>query len=159
MVERTETDSGEEISLGELLRIARVSYVMISGITVVAAVLALAAALLTTPVYRSTALLAPVSDDSQGAGFAGGQLADLAALGGFAIGASSKQEGIALLKSRVLVEQFIRDEQLLPVLFADDWDSNRNVWTLDEEDVPTLRDAYDYFDEEIVEWRRIARPV
>jgi uncharacterized protein involved in exopolysaccharide biosynthesis len=144
-----ETNLSDEISLGELLRIARASYLMIGSITLAAVVLATATAFFMTPIYRSTALLAPVSDESQGAGLASGQLADLAALSGITVGTSGKQEAIALLKSRVLLEQFIQDQKLLPILFAEDWDSEQKIWTVEEEDVPTLRDAYDYFDEDI----------
>ena len=47
---------------------------------------------------------------------------------------SSAAESIALLKSRFFIQEFIEQENLLPVLFANRWDAERNEWESSEED-------------------------
>jgi capsular polysaccharide biosynthesis protein len=61
-----------------------------------------------------------------------------------------KNEAIATLKSRLFTEQFIKDEKLLPVLFREMWDEENQRWDdADAEDIPTLGDAYELFDEDV----------
>jgi hypothetical protein len=81
-----------------------------------------------------------------------GQFGGLAALAGVNIGAEGDQrdEAVALLRSRALAMQLIEERELLPVLFADEWDAAAGAWkSPDPDDVPTAWDAYRLFDEEI----------
>jgi hypothetical protein len=57
---------------------------------------------------------------------------------------------LATLKSRQFLGSFIKDYDLLPVLFYDLWDPQKKRWTVDEDEVPTLADAYKKLDEDIV---------
>jgi uncharacterized protein involved in exopolysaccharide biosynthesis len=59
----------------------------------------------------------------------GSQLGGLAALAGLG-GAEGGQraEAIEMLQSQILAREFIEDNKLLPVLFASDWDTQRNAW-------------------------------
>jgi len=51
------------------------------------------------------------------------------------------------LKTREFTDAFIKDEQLLPVLFSDMWDPQKQTWHVkDQKDAPTLRRAYQVFD-------------
>jgi len=117
-------------------------------ITILFTSVALAVALHATPIYRAEVLLAPVTEEkSSNFSSLDSQLGGLAALSGINFGSSaSKHEAIAFFKSRVLAEQFIRDEGLLPILFSDSWDFQNKKWNVEnEEDIPTMWDAYKIF--------------
>ena len=109
----------------------------------------IAYAFLATPVYRSEVVLIP--NESERPSNLAASLGGLASLAGINLGSSvDKMEGIATLRSRVLIEDFIRDEDLLPVLFADDWDAEKKRWKdSDEEDWPTVLTGVDYFIDEV----------
>lgn len=108
---------------------------------------------LVTPLYRVTVVLAPVehSQNSSALSSLGGSLGGLGAIAGLSLsGDSSRHESIAVLASKALTTRFIADEDLLPVLFADDWDSANERWLVDDqEDIPTLEDGFRVFDKDI----------
>jgi uncharacterized protein involved in exopolysaccharide biosynthesis len=84
-----------------------------------------------TPTYLAETTLVPTQNGS-GSGVNRsifGRLGGLAGLVGIS-GANKPMvnEAIALLKSRQFTEDFIRDKDLLPVLFADEWDSKSGRW-------------------------------
>jgi len=111
-------------------------------------------AFLTAPVYRTQVVLIPAdnSEEQNQLSSLMGQFGGLAGLAGVQIGGAgdSKNETIATLNSRELTTEFIRDENLLPVLFSDDWDESSGQWDVDDEsDIPTEWDAFELFDEEI----------
>lgn len=142
----------EEIDLREYWRVLVDHKKLIALITGVATATALAIALLLTPIFRAEVLLAPAAQDKAGGlGALAGQFGDLAALAGISLGGGdTTQEAIATLKSRALTEAFIKEKNLLPVLFADEWDAEKKKWkTNDSEDIPTLWKAYEVFDEDI----------
>ncbi len=125
--------------------------------TIVAASTAVfaAAAFIMTPIYRSTTILAPASNQSSGRGLlnsALGELGGVAALAGFNIGAPDPdtEEALAVLQSRQLTERFIEDENLMPKLFAGRWDAHTNSWkTSWSSKAPTPAKAFDYFDRRV----------
>jgi uncharacterized protein involved in exopolysaccharide biosynthesis len=108
---------------------------------------------LVKPIYRSSVLLAPVSEDETSS-FSGiaGQLGGLASIAGINIAGSGTNvdEAVALLKSRALTEGFIIDNNLLPALFPDKWNHKTQEW-IDRStgEVPTLWKAFKKFDAEI----------
>jgi uncharacterized protein involved in exopolysaccharide biosynthesis len=110
--------------------------------------LAIAYAVLKTPEYRATAQLAYVSEDGAASGLLSSlqsQFGGLASLAGVNVGGSggtSKEEAIALLTSRTLLQAFVSENDLLPVLFKGSWDAEAKAWSVAGEDVPTLEDAY-----------------
>ena len=143
----------DEISLVDVWRTLVRQRKMILVTTVAGIVTTISMALLTTPVYRVEALLAPVAEDSRdGLSALAGRFGGLASLAGVDLGGGGgdKDEAIALLKSRSLTQKFLEDNQLSPVLFADDWDADSGKWhAMDPRDVPTAWDAHQLFDEEI----------
>jgi uncharacterized protein involved in exopolysaccharide biosynthesis len=142
----------DEVSLADLLQVLRRSYKAIAAIALACGLLAAAAAFLMTPIYRSQVLLAPVPEAAEGSiSGTAGQLADLAGFAGLDLRRSGgKEEAVALLRSRILVERFIQEHDLLPVLFPEEWDSGQKAWAVDDpEEAPTLGDAYEFFDERI----------
>jgi uncharacterized protein involved in exopolysaccharide biosynthesis len=92
--------------------------------------------------FEATTIISPVSNNSA-AGRLGGQasqLGGLAALVGISFGGdSNRAESLAVLQSEALTERFIRDNNLLPVLFPKEWDPARKDWrTQDPRLKPTL---------------------
>jgi uncharacterized protein involved in exopolysaccharide biosynthesis len=132
--------------------LARRKWIIILA-TVLCLAAGLAAAFLSTPVYRSQAVLAAVDQEQDGLSISSmmGQLGGLLPLGGLASQpSSSKEQALAILRGRSFTEEFIADENLMPVLFADLWDAEAGRWRADDAaDAPTLHDAFRLFDEEI----------
>lgn len=99
--------------------------------------------------YKATVLISPVVRDSRQAILGGrlGNLAGLAELAGIADTASgSRAEAIATLQSEVLTEKYIRDNNLLPVLYAKIWDADKKLWLeTDPKKIPTPWKANRYF--------------
>jgi uncharacterized protein involved in exopolysaccharide biosynthesis len=116
---------------------------------------ALAVALLSTPVYRATTVLISASTDRAGLGnslgSALGQLSGVAALAGvnLAPNTAETEEALAVLRSRDFTESFIRDNELMPVLFAKKWDAAKRAWTGAPDQRPTEAQAFRYFDRSV----------
>ena len=108
-----------------------------------------------TPLYKTDALLIP-SEAIAGLD-AGGSLGGMGGVGGLAslvgLGASSSRESEAVetLKSRALTSSYIQSNGLLPILFADRWDSSQNTWKrpLFGRPTPSIEDGYVLFDKKI----------
>jgi len=147
----------EEISLFDIWRILTRYRWMIFAVTVLCALASTLFALLMTPVYRAEVLIAPVTERDNSSRFAAqlDEFSGIAALAGINTERGGrKNEAIATLKSRMFTEQFIKDEKLLPVLFQEKWDEENQRWgDVDPDDIPTMGDAYELFDEEL---RRIS---
>ena len=144
-------DESEEIRLLDLWRAVWDGKWLVVLASFALAVLAVAASFLITPEYRSQAVLSPVGSSS-GGGLAAlaGQFGGLASLAGLNLGAEDNvAESIAILKSRALTERFIRERNLLPVIFHDDWDAEKGAWDVDADDVPTLARGVERFDKSI----------
>jgi uncharacterized protein involved in exopolysaccharide biosynthesis len=97
--------------------------------------------------YQAEILLSPTSDD--GIPQFPSELGGVASLVGLEIPESTSVEARAVLQSRDLARAFIADNDLLPVFFSSDWDSEREAWLLDEEDQPDLRDGVEYFSDNV----------
>jgi uncharacterized protein involved in exopolysaccharide biosynthesis len=95
-------------------------------------------------VYRGQVIVAPVTEDSTMSGESGGlhQLGGLAALAGINIGAGAdrREEEIATLSSMGFAREFISGEDLMPVLFPDNWNPRTKQWKPGKVP-PTLEDA------------------
>jgi uncharacterized protein involved in exopolysaccharide biosynthesis len=146
------------ISLFDVWRILSRYRWMILAITGSGVLAAALAAALMTPMYRAELVLAPVTSNEDSGRYSAQleKFSGIAALAGVNLSqhSSRKNEAIATLESRLLTEQFIEDEELLPVLFHDLWDQEQGDWSVDDpDDRPTLWDAYELFDEDV---RRIS---
>ena len=121
--------------------------------TLICAGLSIAYALNATQWYRAeVVLVAPTG--SSGHGLAN-QLGGLGAAGGL-IGSlgigldNSNVEALAVLESAGFTRDFIREENLLPVLYAKDWDAATGKWrSADPKYQPDLDDAVDFFEKSI----------
>lgn len=103
--------------------------------------------------YNVEVLLVPAEQDTQGSGLEevlsrGAGLLDLAGIGIDAMPSSTQT--IALLSSRRLTADFVESNNLMPILFPNDWDSETNSWKeTNVRDQPSIADAIEYFDEDI----------
>ncbi|MBS1190194.1 MAG: O-antigen chain length determinant protein, WzzB/FepE family [Rhodocyclaceae bacterium] len=112
-------------------------------------------AFMMTPVYQADVLVAPAEEGKGNSGLAAlaGQLGGIAELAGVnaSSGGSNKETAIAYLKSRIFIENFIKEKNLLPVLYPNQWDITRNDWAVeDKSKIPTLWDAHQLFSKKVL---------
>lgn len=146
---------GSDVDLRTLLRLLWSRRWLILGSALLFTALLGAVAFLTRPVYRATTVLVPANVEGGGAGGIGamlGQFGGLASLAGVNLGGGANNDtevSLAVLRSREFTEAFIRDRNLLPLIFEECWDADANRWKGDKEDWPTLAQGYKEFDREI----------
>jgi uncharacterized protein involved in exopolysaccharide biosynthesis len=107
-----------------------------------------------TPVYRGTTILARAESEknSMGSGLSSALSSisgsGLAALSGLGLGGNDDviEESLAVLKSRQFTQEFIQDNNLMPVLFPKLWDARAGHWKEGIKKVPTLGKGYEAFD-------------
>lgn len=141
----------EPIHWGEYWRMLVKNRKLIGIITAASTLIALLIAFLLPPVYRAEVLLAPVSEDkSESLSAIASQYGDLASLAGINMGPSKDKTAvhIAALKSRSLSVPYIKEANLMPVLFASKWDAEKKQWK-DNSDAPTDWKAFELWDRNI----------
>jgi len=100
--------------------------------------------LLSQKEYLASTVLSPVIEGESrnfgGLSALASQYSGVASLAGITVpGGKGKDEAIAALQSELLTETYIREQNLLPVLYANLWDSVHGRWlTSDPEKTPTL---------------------
>jgi hypothetical protein len=106
--------------------------------------------------FQATIVVTTVSDEGLssrlgGLGALASQYGGIASLAGISIGGNNKRdESLAVLQSEFLTEKYIKDHNLLPVLFPKHWDSSTGKWNIsDKKRVPTLWKANRYFNRSI----------
>lgn len=141
------------VTFGELYREARQRWWWLLFGALLGLGLGVAAAFILRPVYQARVLIVPVKDDAVSGGLSNivGQLGGLASLAGLGAGGDTKRnENVAILMSRGFTERFIRQENLVPVLFASRWDAARNAWRPHwYKPDPSIADAVRKFDRKI----------
>lgn len=135
----------DEIDLFEYWQVIWAKKYTIAIVALLVGVIAVVLSLRMPNFYKAEVLLAPVSEKggaSGGLSSALGGLGGLATMAGVSIGGSSDvDESLAVLKSREFLWAFVKDEKLMPLLFADSWDEGAGAWKKDIEQ-PTFWDAY-----------------
>jgi uncharacterized protein involved in exopolysaccharide biosynthesis len=154
------TDEAGEINLRQLFALVWAGRWTVVGVTAAVTALAALASFIVPKRYEATVLLSPVATSAAGGGLSGlnslaPQLSGLAALAGISIGEDSgKAEAVAVLQSDALTQRYIREQNLLPVLFARLWEPRTKTWKTDDpDDTPTAWKANEYFKRKI---RRVA---
>lgn len=150
MQPRRETYADDEIDLLELWNILLKNKRLILLSAFGAAVLAAGISLLMPNIYRAEVLLAPVSSgDAKGGSLAStlGGLGGLASMAGISLGGGgSTEENLAVLQSREFLWKFVQDKKLMPILFEDEWDEQKNTWKeTDPKKQPGQLDVYRLF--------------
>jgi uncharacterized protein involved in exopolysaccharide biosynthesis len=146
-----QTGDADAITLRQLLELLWREKWLIVGLIVG---MALAAALLskTQPrIYKAHVMVSPASNNPSAMGRLGGggsQVGGLASLIGLSIGGdSSKEEALAVLQSEALTQHYVREQNLLPLLFPDQWDPVAGKWRPSKpEAVPSLWKANKMFE-------------
>lgn len=142
-----------DLSLRDLLSMLRRSWVVIAVLTVVGATTAGIVAHFMRPVYRAEVLLSPAVPQGGQTTLSrlAEQFAPIAGIGGVVDGGgglAGPEVSIATLKSRWLTESFIRQGNLMPLLFPEKWDEAGHRWkSIDGRTrAPAIADAVDLFD-------------
>jgi uncharacterized protein involved in exopolysaccharide biosynthesis len=147
-----------ELSLGEFISFVwRFRWLILSS-TIVCTVLAAALAMIISRKYEGTVLLMPVSNQSSASGLGGlasvvSQIGGVASLGGLNLSGSANQkaEAIATLQSQVIVERYIQNHDLLPVLFSESWDQTTQKWiSTNPKKIPTLWRGMIFFQKQVL---------
>src|SRR5258706_11258484 len=139
--------SGEQIDTSEIARrLWNGKFIILAGALAFALAAALHAFVLAQPIYRAQAVISVRVASSNGNAALGGQLGGLASLVGIDLNSQNptRVEYVALLQSRQLVEQLIKEENLLPILFADKYDGATAKWK-DPPKAPTIEDGIKRF--------------
>lgn len=108
---------------------------LIAAITFVTTTVAIIAALVMTPVFRSTVLLSPVTIDASKSslGALASQFGGLASLAGVTLpGGGNVDMAIATIKSRKFLLSFVEKNNLKPVLFDERWDRASKQWIVED---------------------------
>lgn len=152
MDSKTRDWKDDEISLSELWYVVRRAKWLILACPPLFAALAYGAAHVIPERYEASIVVSPVSDSTAvppvgGINSLAERFGGLASLAGVSIASDSKKaETLAFLQSQALTERYIQENNLLPVLFSDQWDPRLRTWkTTNPKKMPSLWKANQYF--------------
>lgn len=138
------------VALAAMLRAIWKGRWMVLVITLLCGACGLTYVILATEWFRAEVTLLP-RDSKAGSGLSAqlAQFGGLASLAGISLGATDKQEPLAILQSHAFLQQFIERKELLPVLLSDKWDVGAKMWKKSLRVTPDVRDAVKYFEEKV----------
>ncbi|MGA1843652.1 MAG: Wzz/FepE/Etk N-terminal domain-containing protein [bacterium] len=139
----------EEINLIEYWRVLMKRKWIIVLIVIMTAISSVIFSLLMPNIYRAEVVLAPIEKKNGGGGFASllGQFNGLASMVGLPLGNGSNEVNLAVLKSRAFIKQVVEENEMMPLLFPEKWDQEKNAWNVTiPDEKPTLWDAYRLLD-------------
>lgn len=142
-----QTQAEDAVNLATICRILADSWKALTSAALLGAIILAVISLQMRSLYHAETLIAPVHRDRLGGLSAlGSQLGGLAALAGVDVGTSGGKEAewFATLTSTGFARSFILSESLMPILFAERWDSRTSRWREDEKQ-PTLEGAVKVF--------------
>lgn len=132
MVEPGSPVEGDEIDLVELARTLLRAWKIIVGFTIICTGLAFLHAIQSPPLYRTEILLSPIKAEQNGVSSALGEFGGFATMVGAQIPRDSNIEHvIATLESRKFLGNYIRNQNLMPILFQQHWDEGNKAWLID----------------------------
>ena len=149
----------DAIDLSEMFSLLWKQKVTIVAVSLVFGIIAGVAAFLMTPKYEVNILLKPVDRGEQLANSSlSRRFGGLASLAGINLAGPADDATIAIatLKSRHLITTFIKEENLLPLLFDAKWDAEKGAWISDEGiwslggKPPTLWDGHEFFKTDVM---------
>lgn len=143
-----------EISLLDVWLILRDGWILLTATTVVGVVVALVAALTMTPIYRAEVVVAEVSSGGNGQTTTSAllrQFGGLSNLAGVNLRglAGNQNDGRTIVRSRTFVEQFIMEQRLMPLIYADLWDEAAQDWNADVNRAPAYWQGANRFREDV----------
>lgn len=122
---------------------------LICSISSVFAVLSIVIALLLPVQYTAQLIFAPAAEEQNKSAMSlSAQFGSIANFAGINLGSNSDLEtNLAILNSREFTYEFIEENQLMPILFSEQWDEQKQAWHTTPS--PTLWDAYKKFHSQI----------
>ncbi len=144
--------SGEELELSDYLRAISARKWLVIALTLLCTGAAASLAWLMPKKWESRVVMVLTQQQSPiGGSSLLGKLGDLGSFAGLSLGSDTrKSEAVAILGSRAFTYEFIKDENIMPVLFAKRWDAAGKKWNVDNPaDVPTIDEAYRYFQKKV----------
>jgi uncharacterized protein involved in exopolysaccharide biosynthesis len=146
----------DEITFREYVETLRRGKWHIVAFVVLVTVIVTLAAFLLPKRYSAQVLLSAVTSAPDAGHVSGAlgsmvsEMSGLSALAGLMPADQRKAEVTAVLQSDALTEKYIRDNDLLPVLFPERWDAQARRWKVDSPDkMPTLWKANQYFKKKV----------
>lgn len=143
----------DSLSFVELMRLVWVRKVMVGALAMAGAVIGAGWSYLIVPEYSAQVVMSPVSSESGGAGMLGEIAGQLGGLGSLVspglFNAHEREESVQFLRSRFIVERFVNENNLMPILFAKRWDAAAKTWKADGKPPPTMGQAYILFNQRI----------
>jgi uncharacterized protein involved in exopolysaccharide biosynthesis len=133
----------DEISLLELWLILREDWIVLASTTVTGIVIAIITFLVMTPIYRAEAIVAEVESGGARESVAStflSQFGGLSNLVGFDLRGrgGNRNDGRTIIQSRTFIEQFIEEQELMPVIYADLWDKTSQDWDISIKTPPAV---------------------
>ncbi len=104
-------------------------------------------------IYTAEATIMPVDSSGKSTGGGLGSLGGLASLAGVSAHHKGgyKTANLAVMKSRLFIMNFIKDNNILPTLFPQKWDNKKKTWVLKSGNKkPTLQAGYKKFSNELL---------
>ncbi|MDC3106763.1 Wzz/FepE/Etk N-terminal domain-containing protein [SAR86 cluster bacterium] len=121
----------DEVKILDLWDIIYSSRKLISYMTLFFSLSSIVYSLVLPPIWRVNLLMiSPDKVDSGSLSSGIEPLGALASLSGISIPTSSNkvQTSLAILKSRIFLETFIKNNNIMQILYSDDWDQEKQVW-------------------------------
>jgi capsule polysaccharide export protein KpsE/RkpR len=127
-----------------VLGLVRRQWLWFAAVPLLFAVVAFVLASRAPKIYESKALLVATESEQQGGllGSIAGQLGTLAPLLGSGAAGGEQRRALAIMRSRSFTDRFLREQGLLPFIFADRWDAALATWRSDE---PSGDEAFERF--------------
>ena len=145
----------DEVSLREVVEHLQHRKWSVLCITAILSLAAAIAAWVLPKTYHASIIVSPVTNSPGNNGGNSGissvvsQFSNLASLAGLSMGPDTRKfESVALLQSETITEDYIRNNNLLPVLYPRLWDATANRWK--PGDIPTVWKATQRFKRHIV---------
>lgn len=140
--------------VADVILFLRRHWILITLVSLSGMVGGLGTTFLIKPVYRATTQVMAATAESSAGGLAtlSRQFGGLASLAGLDVSlpTGNAKENVAILKSKGFSKEFIEQNELRKILFDDMWDPEADRWDVEsEKDIPTLEDAFRYFDKEV----------
>lgn len=141
----------DEIDLREIFSTLAKKKKLIIACTLTGLTLTTGLSFIITPKYEAKLVANYAKDDGRSSGLAS-QFGGLAELAGVSLGGGSdKEAAIAFLQSRAFLESFIEEQDIMPSLYAAEWDQEKKLWKVDDnKKIPSTYKAYSLFSKKIL---------
>lgn len=141
----------DEIDLREIFSTLAKKKKLIIACTLTGLTLTTGLSFIITPKYEAKLVANYAKDDGRSSGLAS-QFGGLAELAGVSLGGGSdKEAAIAFLQSRAFLESFIEEQDIMPSLYAAEWDQEKKLWKVDDnKKIPSTYKAFSLFSKKIL---------